>query len=72
MKQLHIKVLVGLFLAAGVLAWAGARLWDALGTLRLVSQSEAGVVGGVVALGGGRGMTMRSRLEAGGGGGAGG
>ncbi|WP_043265493.1 DUF3180 domain-containing protein [Streptomyces sp. CT34] len=33
MKQLRIKVLVGLFVVAGVLAWAGARLWDSFGTL---------------------------------------
>lgn len=32
-KQLRIKVLVGLFLVAGVLAWGGARLWDSFGTL---------------------------------------
>src|SRR2546429_693770 len=30
-KQLHIKVLVGLFLAAGVLAWSGARVWGSRG-----------------------------------------
>ncbi|MEH6379855.1 DUF3180 domain-containing protein, partial [Streptomyces sp. KLMMK] len=33
MKQLRIGVLAGLFAVAGVLSWAGARLWDAVGTL---------------------------------------
>lgn len=33
MKQLRIRTLVGLFAVAGVLSWAGARLWDSLGTL---------------------------------------
>ena len=32
MKQLRIGVLAGLFVVAGVLSWAGARLWDAVGT----------------------------------------
>ncbi|MEU6243634.1 DUF3180 domain-containing protein [Streptomyces sp. NPDC047024] len=33
MKQLRIRVLAGVFVAAGVLSWAGARLWNSLGTL---------------------------------------
>jgi hypothetical protein len=32
-KQLRIRVLAGLFVVAGVLSWAGARLWDSVGTL---------------------------------------
>ena len=33
MKQLRLGVLAGLFVIAGVLSWAGARLWDSVGTL---------------------------------------
>ncbi|MGB8941557.1 MAG: DUF3180 domain-containing protein, partial [Streptomyces sp.] len=33
MKQLRIRTLAGLFLVAGVLSWAGARLWNSVGTL---------------------------------------
>ncbi|MEU4150971.1 DUF3180 domain-containing protein [Streptomyces sp. NPDC026659] len=33
MKQLRIRVLAGVFVVAGVLSWAGARLWNSLGTL---------------------------------------
>nr|WP_202486166.1 DUF3180 domain-containing protein [Streptomyces sp. SID4985] len=30
---MRIRVLAGVFVAAGVLSWAGARLWNSLGTL---------------------------------------
>lgn len=33
MKQLRIRTLIGLSLVAGVLSWAGARLWDSFGEL---------------------------------------
>ncbi len=33
MKELRIRVLAGVFLVAGVLSWAGARLWTSIGTL---------------------------------------
>lgn len=33
MKQLRIRTLAAVFVVAGVLSWAGARLWDAVGTL---------------------------------------
>ncbi|MFI8348918.1 DUF3180 domain-containing protein [Streptomyces sp. NPDC085596] len=33
MKQLRIRVLAGVFVVAGVLSWAGARLWNSFGTL---------------------------------------
>jgi len=32
-KQLRIRVLAGVFVVAGVLSWAGARLWNSIGTL---------------------------------------
>ncbi|GAA2387983.1 MULTISPECIES: DUF3180 family protein [Streptomyces] len=33
MKELRIRVLAGVFVVAGVLSWAGARLWNSIGTL---------------------------------------
>ncbi|MEU7422507.1 DUF3180 domain-containing protein [Streptomyces sp. NPDC040750] len=33
MRELRIRVLVGVFVVAGVLSWAGARLWNSIGTL---------------------------------------
>jgi hypothetical protein len=32
-RELRIRVLVGVLIVAGVLSWAGARLWNAIGTL---------------------------------------
>lgn len=33
MKELRIRTLAAVFVVAGVLSWAGARLWNAVGTL---------------------------------------
>ena len=33
MRELRIRVLAGVFVVAGVLSWAGARLWNSIGTL---------------------------------------
>ncbi|WP_030236057.1 MULTISPECIES: DUF3180 domain-containing protein [unclassified Streptomyces] len=33
MKELRIRVLAGVFVVAGILSWAGARLWNSVGTL---------------------------------------
>ncbi|MFF4504956.1 DUF3180 domain-containing protein [Streptomyces sp. NPDC001401] len=33
MRELRIRVLAGVFVVAGILSWAGARLWNAIGTL---------------------------------------
>ncbi|MFE1767810.1 DUF3180 domain-containing protein [Streptomyces angustmyceticus] len=64
MKQLHIKVLVGLFLAAGVLAWGGARLWDALGTLPGVPVAAPVVLALIAAVLAYTAFSLRSRLRA--------
>jgi Flp pilus assembly protein CpaB len=31
-KELRIRVLIGVFAVAGILSWAGARLWNSVGT----------------------------------------
>lgn len=64
MKQLHIKVLVGLFLVAGVLAWAGARLWDAFGTLPSVPLAAPIVLALIAAVLFATALSLRSRLRA--------
>ncbi|WEV26917.1 DUF3180 domain-containing protein [Streptomyces sp. 71268] len=64
MKQLRIGVLVGLFLAAGVLSWAGARLWDSLGTLPSVPLAAPVVLALIAVVLGATALSMRSRLQA--------
>jgi len=32
-RELRIRVRVGVFVVAGILSWAGARLWNSIGTL---------------------------------------
>jgi hypothetical protein len=32
-RELRIRVLAGVFVVAGILSWAGARLWNSIGTL---------------------------------------
>ncbi|MFD8548702.1 DUF3180 domain-containing protein [Streptomyces sp. NPDC059649] len=64
MKQLHIKVLVGLFLAAGVLAWGGARLWDSFGTLPSVPVAAPIVLAFLAAVLAATAFELRGRLRA--------
>ncbi|WP_066933980.1 DUF3180 domain-containing protein [Streptomyces sp. NBRC 110611] len=64
MRQLHIKVLVGLFLAAGVLAWGGARLWDSYGSLPSVPVAAPIVLALIAAVLAGTAVSLRSRLRA--------
>ncbi|MET7456170.1 DUF3180 domain-containing protein [Streptomyces sp. NPDC005574] len=33
MRELRIRLLAGVFVVAGILSWAGARLWNSIGTL---------------------------------------
>ncbi|WKX71795.1 DUF3180 domain-containing protein [Streptomyces sp. XD-27] len=64
MSQLRIRVLVGLFLAAGVISWAGARLWDTMGTLPSVPVAAPIVLGLIAAVLAATALSMRSRLRA--------
>lgn len=64
MKQLRVKVLVGLFVVAGVLSWAGARLWDALGTLPSVPLAAPIVLAVIAAVLLATALSLRSRLKA--------
>ncbi|PNE36135.1 DUF3180 domain-containing protein [Streptomyces noursei] len=64
MKQLRIKVLVGLFLVVGILAWAGARLWDSFGTLPSVPVAAPIVLALIAAVLAATAFSLRSRLRA--------
>ncbi|MEU8569407.1 DUF3180 domain-containing protein [Streptomyces pathocidini] len=64
MKQLRIRVLFGLFAVAGVLAWAGARLWDTFGTLPRVPVAAPIVLGAIAAVLAATALAMRARFKA--------
>lgn len=64
MKQLRIRVLAGVFLVAGVLAWAGARLWDSVGTLPRVPLAAPIVLAIIAAVLLATALSIRARLRA--------
>ncbi|MEV5980821.1 DUF3180 domain-containing protein [Streptomyces sp. NPDC052114] len=64
MKQLRIRTLAGLFLAAGVLSWSGARLWDSVGTLPRVPLAAPIVLAVIAAVLLATALSLRSRLRA--------
>ncbi|MEV0257982.1 DUF3180 domain-containing protein [Streptomyces sp. NPDC050732] len=64
MKQLRIRTLAGLFLAAGVLSWSGARLWDSVGTLPRVPLAAPIVLAVIAVVLLSTALSLRSRLRA--------
>ncbi|NEB77298.1 DUF3180 domain-containing protein [Streptomyces sp. SID14478] len=64
MKQLRIRTLAGLFLVAGVLSWAGARLWDSVGTLPRVPLAAPIVLAVIAVVLLATALSIRSRLRA--------
>ncbi|WP_328537442.1 DUF3180 domain-containing protein [Streptomyces sp. NBC_00344] len=64
MKQLRLGVLAGLFIVAGVLSWAGARLWDTLGTLPGVPLAAPIVLAAIAVVLLATALSLRSRLRA--------
>ncbi|KOG87320.1 integral membrane protein, partial [Streptomyces varsoviensis] len=64
MKQLRVSVLVGLFAAAGVLSWAGARLWDSVGTLPKVPVAAPIVLAVIAVVLAATALSLRARLRA--------
>ncbi|QLE76178.1 DUF3180 domain-containing protein [Streptomyces rectiverticillatus] len=64
MKQLRIGVLAGLFAVAGVLSWAGARLWDAVGTLPRVPVAAPIVLAVIAVVLAATALSLRARLRA--------
>jgi len=63
-KQLRIRFLLGVFLVAGVLSWAGARLWNDLGTLPSVPVAAPVVLAVIAAALLATALSLRSRLKA--------
>ncbi|WP_327354337.1 DUF3180 domain-containing protein [Streptomyces sp. NBC_01304] len=64
MKQLRIRTLIGLFLVAGVLSWAGARMWDSLGNLPSVPLAAPIVLAVIAVVLVATALSLRSRLRA--------
>ncbi|MGA6159231.1 DUF3180 domain-containing protein [Stenotrophomonas sp. NPDC087984] len=64
MKQLRIGVLVGLFAVAGVVSWAGARLWDTLGSLPSIPVAAPIVLALIAVVLAATALSLRSRLRA--------
>ncbi|MFI0818978.1 DUF3180 domain-containing protein [Streptomyces sp. NPDC021098] len=64
MKQLRIRVLVGLFVVAAVVSWAGARLWDTLGSLPSIPVAAPIVLALIAVVLVATALSLRSRLRA--------
>ncbi|MFJ3906610.1 DUF3180 domain-containing protein [Streptomyces sp. NPDC090025] len=64
MKQLRLKVLAGLFVAAGVLSWGAARLWDSVGTLPSVPLAAPIVLAAIAVVLTATALSLRARLKA--------
>jgi len=64
MKQLRIRTLAGLFVVAGVLSWAAARLWDSIGTLPRVPLAAPIVLAVIAVILLATALSIRARLRA--------
>ncbi|MFD6415570.1 DUF3180 domain-containing protein [Streptomyces sp. NPDC060194] len=64
MNQLRIRTLVGLFVVAGVLSWAGAQLWNSVGTLPGVPVAAPVVLAVIAVVLLATALSLRSRLRA--------
>ncbi|MBT3163461.1 DUF3180 domain-containing protein [Streptomyces sp. Vc74B-19] len=64
MKELRIRVLAGVFVVAGVLSWAGARLWNSFGTLPSVPVAAPIVLALIAVVLAATALSLRSRLKA--------
>ncbi|WP_086559020.1 DUF3180 domain-containing protein [Streptomyces africanus] len=64
MKELRIRVLAGVFVVAGVLSWAGARLWNAVGTLPSVPLAAPIVLAVIAVVLLATALSLRARLKA--------
>ncbi|MER5732949.1 DUF3180 domain-containing protein [Streptomyces sp. NPDC002138] len=64
MKQLRPVVLAGIFAVAGVLSWAGARLWNSYGTLPGVPLAAPIVLAAIAVVLLATALSLRGRLKA--------
>jgi hypothetical protein len=63
-RELRIRVLAGVFVVAGILSWAGARLWNSLGTLPSVPVAAPIVLALIAVVLAATALSIRSRLKA--------
>ncbi|MFE2275687.1 DUF3180 domain-containing protein [Streptomyces sp. NPDC059454] len=64
MKELRIRVLAGVFVVTGILSWAGARLWNSLGTLPSVPVAAPVVLALIAVVLAATALSLRARLKA--------
>ncbi|MFI1359693.1 DUF3180 domain-containing protein [Streptomyces sp. NPDC020898] len=64
MRELRVKLLAGMFGVAGVLSWAGARLWNSVGTLPSVPLAAPVVLALIAAVLLATALSLRARLNA--------
>ncbi|MFJ8543878.1 DUF3180 domain-containing protein [Streptomyces sp. NPDC093586] len=64
MKELRIRMLAGVFVVAGVLSWAGARLWNSVGTLPSVPLAAPIVLALIAVVLLATALSIRARLKA--------
>ncbi|GAA2298638.1 DUF3180 domain-containing protein [Streptomyces hawaiiensis] len=64
MRELRIRVLAGVFVVAGVLSWAGARLWNSVGTLPSVPLAAPIVLAVIAVVLLATALSIRARLKA--------
>lgn len=64
MRELRIRLLAGVFAVAGVLSWAGARLWNSVGTLPSVPLAAPIVLALIAVVLVATALSIRARLKA--------
>ncbi|WP_405586828.1 DUF3180 domain-containing protein [Streptomyces sp. NBC_01092] len=64
MRELRIRMLAGVFIVAGVLSWAGTRLWNAVGTLPSVPLAAPIVLALIAVVLLSTTISIRARLKA--------
>ncbi|MFJ4829222.1 DUF3180 domain-containing protein [Streptomyces sp. NPDC088747] len=64
MKELRIRTLAAVFVIAGVLSWAGARLWNSVGTLPRVPLAAPIVLALIAVVLLATALSLRARLRA--------
>ncbi|MGW1539026.1 DUF3180 domain-containing protein [Streptomyces sp. NPDC002309] len=64
MRELRIRVLAGVCVVAGILSWAGARLWNSVGTLPSVPLAAPVVLALIAAVLLATALSLRARFRA--------
>lgn len=64
MRELRIRVLAGVFVVAGILSWAGARLWNSIGTLPSVPLAAPVVLALIAVVLLATALSLRGRFKA--------